>query len=187
MTFDVDIDGQLHHVAIERAGDADARGGRFRLTVRAAAADGTPAPSTGARAGVAAIDVDARATDLGLSLLFPDGRSVDVALTEQNAGAWFVQLPHTSCTAIVDGRRLVRGAAGSGGGGPQRLVAPMPGRVVRVLVKPGDEVAAKQALVVVEAMKMENELSSARPGRVKEVAVAEGASVEAGRLLVVVE
>ena len=63
-------------------------------------------------------------------------------------------------------------------------MAPMPGRVVRVLVKPGDTVAARQGLVVVEAMKMENELRSPRAGRVKEVAVAEGESVEAGRLLV---
>ena len=63
----------------------------------------------------------------------------------------------------------------------------MPGRVVRVLVKPGDEVAARQGLVVVEAMKMENELAAPRAGRVKEVAVTEGQSVEAGRLLVVVE
>jgi biotin carboxyl carrier protein len=63
----------------------------------------------------------------------------------------------------------------------------MPGRVVRVLVKPGDEVAARQGLVVVEAMKMENELAAARPGRVTDVAVTEGVSVEAGRLLVVIE
>jgi biotin carboxyl carrier protein len=59
--------------------------------------------------------------------------------------------------------------------------------VLRVLVAPGDEVTAHQPLVVVEAMKMENELSSPKPGRIKDVAVAEGMSVEAGRLLVVVE
>jgi biotin carboxyl carrier protein len=63
----------------------------------------------------------------------------------------------------------------------------MPGKVVKVLVKPGDEVKARQGLVVVEAMKMENELRSPKDGRVAEVLVAEGASVEAGRLLVVVE
>jgi len=63
----------------------------------------------------------------------------------------------------------------------------MPGRVVRILVQPGDEVAARQGVVVVEAMKMENELRSPKAGRVKDVAVAEGASVEAGRVLVVIE
>ena len=63
----------------------------------------------------------------------------------------------------------------------------MPGKVVKVLVRAGDEVKARQGLVVVEAMKMENELRSPKDGRVSEVLVAEGASVEAGRPLVVVE
>jgi len=63
----------------------------------------------------------------------------------------------------------------------------MPGRVVRVLVNAGDEVAARQGVVVVEAMKMENELRSPKAGTVKEVAVTPGTSVEAGRVLVVIE
>ena len=71
--------------------------------------------------------------------------------------------------------------------GPQRIMAPMTGKVVRVLVKPGDDVRARQGLVVVEAMKMENELRAARDGRVRDVAVTEGQSVDAGAVLVVVE
>jgi biotin carboxyl carrier protein len=71
--------------------------------------------------------------------------------------------------------------------GPQRIIAPMPGKVVRVLVNPGDDVKARQGLVVVEAMKMENELRAARDGRVRDVAVAEGQSVDAGAVLLVVE
>jgi biotin carboxyl carrier protein len=63
----------------------------------------------------------------------------------------------------------------------------MPGRVVRVLVQAGDDVEAKQGVVVVEAMKMENELRSPKTGRVKEVNVSPGTSVEAGRVLLVVE
>jgi biotin carboxyl carrier protein len=63
----------------------------------------------------------------------------------------------------------------------------MPGKVVRVLVSPGDEVGPRQPLVVVEAMKMENEMTAPRGGRVREVHVTEGMSVEAGRLLVIVE
>jgi biotin carboxyl carrier protein len=62
----------------------------------------------------------------------------------------------------------------------------MPGRVVRVLEAPGAEVAAGQGLVVIEAMKMENELKSPRAGRVLEVAVREGQAVEAGALLALV-
>ena len=63
----------------------------------------------------------------------------------------------------------------------------MPGRVVRVLVATGDTVEARQPVVVVEAMKMENELRSPKTGRVKEVSVAAGTSVEAGRVLVVID
>ena len=83
--------------------------------------------------------------------------------------------------------RQNKAGAGAQTTGPQRVVAPMPGKVVRVLVKPGDDVKARQGLVVVEAMKMENELRAARDGRVRDVAVAEGQSVDAGAVLLVVE
>ena len=63
----------------------------------------------------------------------------------------------------------------------------MPGRVVRVLVEPGEDVVARQGVVVVEAMKMENELRSPKAGRVKDVSVSPGVSVEAGRVLVTIE
>ncbi len=63
--------------------------------------------------------------------------------------------------------------------------SPMPGKIVRVLVKAGDDVTARQGLVVVEAMKMENELRAARDGRVRELSVAEGQSVDAGTVLLV--
>ena len=63
----------------------------------------------------------------------------------------------------------------------------MPGKVVRVLVAPGDAVAQGQGLIVVEAMKMENELRAAKAGRVASVSVVEGQSVDAGAVLAVVE
>ena len=63
----------------------------------------------------------------------------------------------------------------------------MPGRIVKVLVTKGDVVDARQGLVVVEAMKMENELRAPRAGTVSEVLVSEGMSVEAGAVLVVIE
>jgi biotin carboxyl carrier protein len=83
--------------------------------------------------------------------------------------------------------RRAREAEGAHGAGPQRVAAPMPGKVVRVLVAAGDAVQPRQGLVVVEAMKMENELRAARAGRVKKIFVLEGQSVEAGTVLVVVE
>jgi biotin carboxyl carrier protein len=88
--------------------------------------------------------------------------------------------------SIVDPReRLVRkrGAA-SAETGPRSIVSPMPGRVVKVLVSEGDTVAAQQGLVVVEAMKMENELRAPRAGQVSAIKVVEGMSVEANAVLV---
>jgi biotin carboxyl carrier protein len=95
-------------------------------------------------------------------------------------------------TTVVDvavnaGRRRRRDRGAERGSGPQRLVAPMPGKIVRVGVKPGDAVRARQTVVVVEAMKMENELKADRDGVAADVRAVEGASVEAGALLVVIQ
>jgi biotin carboxyl carrier protein len=169
--FEVEIGGRLRLVAIDGLGAVGPAGGRFRATV-----DGD------------AHEVSVRQTDLGVSLAFDDGRSVDVAATETATGEWFVQLPHVDVAAVVDRSRRERSRPDvASASGVQRILAPMPGRVVRVLVKPGDAVEVRQGLVVVEAMKMENELTSPKAGTVKEVHVAEGVSVEAGKLLVVVE
>lgn len=79
-----------------------------------------------------------------------------------------------------------RRAAGSASG-RQDIASPMPGKVVRVLVAPGDAVEAGQGLIVVEAMKMQNEMKSPKAGRVAEVRAATGAAVSAGQVLVVIE
>jgi acetyl/propionyl-CoA carboxylase alpha subunit len=83
----------------------------------------------------------------------------------------------------LQGRR----SAGGGAAGPRAVKAPMPGRVVRVMVAVGDEVAEQQGVIVIEAMKMQNELKSPKAGRVIRVAVAVGDTVGAGDVLVVVE
>ena len=90
---------------------------------------------------------------------------------------------------VLDERRARRQLAvgGSGAAGPQSIVAPMPGKIVRVLVKAGQVVKAGEGLIVIEAMKMENELRSARAGTVKEISVREGTAVEGGAQLCVVE
>jgi biotin carboxyl carrier protein len=116
--------------------------------------------------------------------------SHEVAIDARGRGELVVHVDGVAVpVAVIDPRAAFgrrdhdRGA----GGGPKTIVAPMPGRVVKILVKPGDEVAARQGLVVVEAMKMENELRAPRDGRVAEIRVAEGASVEANAILVVIE
>jgi pyruvate carboxylase subunit B len=87
--------------------------------------------------------------------------------------------------ALDERTRAIRDlSAASGPTGPAPLLAPMPGLIVRVHVQPGDLVAAGQGLVVMEAMKMENELRAAAGGTVKQVHVAPGPAVETGALLV---
>jgi biotin carboxyl carrier protein len=73
------------------------------------------------------------------------------------------------------------------GNGKLQIKASIPGRIARVLVAAGDEVAAHQAILVIEAMKMQNELKAARDGRVAEVRVAAGQAVAAGQVLAILE
>lgn len=84
------------------------------------------------------------------------------------------------------GQAQARGDRPAEAHGRVTVYAPMPGRVVRVLVHPGDDVADRQGLLVVEAMKMENELRAPRAGRVLEVLVTSGQTVETGRPVVVI-
>ena len=88
--------------------------------------------------------------------------------------------------ALDERRRAIQDMTGAAAAnaGPAPLVAPMPGLVVRVNVKPGDQVEAGQPLVVMEAMKMENELRSISSGLVKAVRAEPGAAVEKGTVLV---
>jgi biotin carboxyl carrier protein len=88
---------------------------------------------------------------------------------------------------IVDPRAWRRNPARATIRGSRTVTSAMPGRVVRVLIKPGDRVVERQPLVVVEAMKMENELRAPGDAVVRDVTVGEGASVEAGAILVVLE
>ena len=101
---------------------------------------------------------------------------------------WLVQVGAAAVTAQVEDedRRLLRtrnGVAAQAHGAAE-IRAPMPGRILRVGVRPGDRVSAGQALVVVEAMKMENELRTDRAGTVRDVWAREGQAVEAGEKLV---
>ncbi len=84
-------------------------------------------------------------------------------------------------------RKALMRTAGKGGAGKAMVTSPMPGKVVKILVAEGDDVQAEQGVIVVEAMKMENELKSAIAGKVKEIFVKEGEVVESGAKLVFVE
>jgi biotin carboxyl carrier protein len=117
----------------------------------------------------------------------PGGASHTTVLTPASGGLLTVQVSGAAVTVVLNGRRRLATVGDSGQkSGPQKLLAPMPGKVVRVLVKAGDVVRARQPIVVIEAMKMENELRSARDGRIAELPVRDGQSVEAGVLLAVI-
>jgi len=91
--------------------------------------------------------------------------------------------------ALDERTRAIRdlSAARAGPTGPAPILAPMPGLIVRVSVKAGDKVEAGQGLVVMEAMKMENELRATAAGTVRSVEVSAGTAVEKGALLVALE
>jgi len=82
--------------------------------------------------------------------------------------------------------RTRRSVAGSEAG-PQRVKAPMPGKIVRILVNEQDEVKAGQGIIVMEAMKMQNEMKSPKDGKVQKILTAEGSTVNAGDTLAIVE
>ncbi|HYJ15717.1 MAG TPA: biotin/lipoyl-containing protein [Candidatus Limnocylindria bacterium] len=90
---------------------------------------------------------------------------------------------------LVDERRVRVGGAQGGLElqGRQKVVVPMPGKILAVLVSDGDQVEKGQGLVIVEAMKMENEVHSPIAGEVKEIKVKPGDTVESGALLLIVE
>jgi biotin carboxyl carrier protein len=121
-------------------------------------------------------------------------RSHEVVFSRSGAGHLVVYVDGQPVpVAVVDPRSAAkRSRAGSGRGGseydgPGHVSTPMPGRIVKLLVRPGDVVTARQGVIVVEAMKMENELRAPRGGTVSAVHVEEGATVEAGATLITIE
>ena len=121
--------------------------------------------------------------------LLTSGSSYEVAIEPRRQGRQMVHVDGrlVPVTVRVPGRgRSGSHDDGQSATGPVSIVAPMPGRVVKVLVAPGDAVLAHQGLVVVEAMKMENELRAPRAGTVADVRAREGAPVEANAVLVVI-
>ena len=159
----VSLDGRTHLVDARRIGDAT-----VSMLVQL---DGAPTPTRSVDASFAYPARSGHGAQNGGDLdVHLDGRTIPVQIRPAGAA----------------GRQRKEGH-GAHGAGPQRITAPMPGKVVRLLVGPGDEVKSRQGLVVVEAMKMENELRAVRDGRVRDVAVKVGQSVDAGAVLLTVE
>jgi len=122
-----------------------------------------------------------------LSILLA-GQSFEISVTPFPDGKLKLQNGSQEFTAEVIDPRAWRGRRHGNveAEGRQQIVAPMPGKVVRVLVKAGDRVQAGQGLLVVEAMKMQNEIRSPKNGTLERVLAKEGQPVNAGEVLCVV-
>jgi biotin carboxyl carrier protein len=167
MIFDITIDGTVYRLDLK----LDRAAGRWRCMV-----DG----------GEVQMDAVVAQADV-LSLLI-EGKAYQIR-REQLASDLRIWVGDQSYAAEVRDPRSLRGrkARADAGKGPRQLVAPMPGKVVRFLVSENSAVEAGQGVVVVEAMKMQNEIKSPKNGVVRKLVVSEGAAVNAGDVLAIVE
>ena len=176
MNFDIAVNGRPWKVAIEPTEHA----GHFSVVVkgrkRVIDASWIDADTLSLIEGAAAREVRIHRRDGSIGVAI-DGRVFEAVVSKRGREGFSLPL----------GRRTPPDPVSSLAGGKCAIKSPMPGRIVRVLVGVGDRVTAWQPVVVVEAMKMENELRSPGDGVVKEVNVQEGAAIDAGVVLVVIE
>ncbi len=167
MQYEVDVNGRARRVVVHR------EGARFLVTV------------DGRDALVDAVRVDAHTWSILVGT-----SSFEVTLTPgRDTGQVSARVGPTPVAVTLNGRRRWGrddGHAQLAGSRPDHLTALMSGKVVRILTTIGEAVRPRQPLVVIEAMKMENELRAASGGIVKELRVREGQSVDAGAVLVVI-
>ena len=165
MVYEVIVNGQPHRLELEKASS----GWECRLDGRS-------------------IPIDAVMTRRDVISLLIGGHSYEIKC-EQTAGDLHVWVGNTRfAVELRDPRSLRsrnRGAVDEKG--PRKILAPMPGRIVRLLVGENSEVEAGQGILVVEAMKMQNEIKSPRKGVVKKLSATPGASVNPGDILAIVE
>ena len=162
----LDIHGQLRQVEVDHTGP----NGQWRVQVEGES-----------------ILADARLIRPGVLSLLIAGQSHRIVLDQQPGEAALYISGRTISWQIEDPRSLRRRRRVAGANGPIALKASMPGRVIRVLLETGDPVAAHQGILVVEAMKMQNELKAPREGRLAELRVEPGETVASGQVLAVIE
>ncbi|HUJ96269.1 MAG TPA: biotin/lipoyl-containing protein [Terriglobales bacterium] len=168
MTYEVLIDGKPYRLELQRAGKNSERW-QCRLNGRE-----LPVDAVLARADVISILIEGKAFEVKRERI---GSDLHLWVGSERYAA-----------VLRDPRSFrSRRQAADAEGGPKQLVAPMPGKVVRVLVNEHDAVEAGQGVVVVEAMKMQNEIKSPKQGTIQKLAVTQGAAVNAGDVLAIVE
>jgi biotin carboxyl carrier protein len=168
MTYDVTIDGKNHRLELNRV-DLGAEG---RWSCRL---DGRQ------------VEVDAVLARPDVLSLRIGNKAYEVKCERVGSDLHLWVGSQRFATEVRDPRSLRGRTRAADHHGPKKLTAPMPGKVVRVLVHEGDEVEAGTGVAVVEAMKMQNEIKSPKKGKIQKIRVAAGASVNAGDVLAVVE
>jgi biotin carboxyl carrier protein len=162
--FDAIVDGRAARVEVRSAG------GVYTVLV-----DGRP------------LSVGAFPTARHFTTLIIDGRCHDAGVLRQGDRHAVALREGTFEVTLVAAARGAAAPHRKAASGPAKVSAPMPGKIVRVAAASGEEVRAGQCLLVMEAMKMENEIRAPRDGRVVDVLVKEGQAVESGALLILVE
>jgi biotin carboxyl carrier protein len=134
------------------------------------------------------IQVDAVLTRRDVLSILVGGKAYEIK-RERTATDTHLWVGSTRYLTDLRDPRSLRGRKGAGADemGPRKLLAPMPGKVVRVLVSEEQKVEAGQSILVVEAMKMQNEIKSPKKGIVQKIVAAQGANVNAGDVLAIVE
>jgi len=168
MLYDITIDGKSYRLELERAE------GRWSCRL------------DGREVVVDAVLVRPDVLSLRIGDLAYEIKSEHVAGDARNGWHLSVGSARFACE-VRDPRALRSRARTADDHGPKKLTAPMPGKVVRVLVREGDAVEAGAGVLVVEAMKMQNEIKSPKKGTVQKMLAAEGVAVNAGDVLAIVE
>ena len=131
--------------------------------------------------------LEAKAVEPGVYWFTWNNRSLEIRVT-QNLDSYVASLAGNQIPVeILDARTALRRAAQHAHDAVVQIRAPMPGKVIKVLVTEGAEVQPNQGIVVLEAMKMQNEIKSPKKGIVRKLGVTDGASVNSGDLLATVE
>ena len=166
MTYDVVVDGKTHRLELTR--------GETTWLCKVDAEE---------------IEVDAALTARDILSVLVGGKAYEIKRERSLQGDIHLIIGSARYAVDVQDPRSLRTRRAATGteAGPQKITAPMPGKIVRVMVAVGDEVKAGQGIIVMEAMKMQNELKSPKDGRVQKILTTEGSTVNPGDALAVIE
>lgn len=166
MTYDVIVDGKTHRLELTR--------GESTWLCKVDGRD---------------MEVDAALTARDVLSVLVGGKAYEIKRERSLQGELHMVIGSARYAVEVQDPRSLRARRAHSGAdaGPQKITAPMPGKIVRILVGEKEEVTAGQGIIVMEAMKMQNELKSPKDGRVQKILTAEGSTVNPGDALAIIE